>query len=111
MQDSAVPAGAEASFLQCGGGVCVTACLMLSVEWVLHDRAQFIMDLGQPCHLWMERGNQAVNTKQSIKVNTQKHKIFLFSIYLEQDFSSCAAFFPVFLHLTADNNLKDLLKL
>lgn len=56
--------------------VCVFLCLTLSVEWVLHDRAQLIMDLGQPCYLWMERGNQAVNTKQSvkIKVNTQKCK-------------------------------------
>lgn len=56
--------------------MCVFLCLTLSVEWVLHDRAQLIMDLGQPCYLWMERGNQAVSTKQSvkIKVNTQKCK-------------------------------------
>lgn len=64
-------------------GVCVAPCLTLRVECVLHDRAQFIMDLGQPCYLWMEKGNQAVNTKQSIKikVNMQKHKLFLFSIF------------------------------
>lgn len=75
--------GQRRSFLQCGGGVCVSACLTLGIEWVLHDRAQFNMDLGQPCYLWMERGNQAVNTKQSvkIKVNMQKHKWFLFSIF------------------------------
>lgn len=56
--------------------MCVTAGLTLSVEWLLHDRAQFIMDVGQACYLWMERGNQAVNSKQSVKIklNTQKHK-------------------------------------
>lgn len=68
MQDSAVPTGAEEVFPPVWRGVCVSACLMLSVEWVLHDRAQFIMDLGQPCYLWMERGNQAVNTKRSVKI-------------------------------------------
>lgn len=63
--------------------MCVSACLTLSVEWVLHDGAQFIMNLGQACYLWMERGNQAVNTKQSaqINLNTQKHKLFLFSVF------------------------------
>lgn len=47
MQDSAGPAGAEEIFPPVWRGVCVTACLTLSVEWVLHARAQFIMDLGQ----------------------------------------------------------------
>lgn len=45
--------------------MCLTVSYTESVEWVLHDRARCIMNLCQP---WVVEGNQAVNTKQSVKI-------------------------------------------